>query len=200
MEKTIVVPGEKLDKNVTGDVFIEKDNAFSMVLGLLEKRDPASPARLISLNGKYVPNRDDQVIGIVADVRHGGVSLEINLPYSAFLQTDYEYGYQDVILARVQDVTETRSVLLDQDRKLVGGELIEISPTKVSRVIGKNNSMISMISEKTKSTIYVGRNGRIWLKSGDIAKAEQAIYKIEKEAHTTGLTERIKAFLETPAA
>ena len=127
-------------------------------------------------------------------------SLEITLPYSAFLQTDYEYGYQDVILARVQDVTETRSVLLDQDRKLVGGELIEISPTKVSRVIGKNNSMISMISEKTKSTIYVGRNGRIWLKSGDIAKAEQAIYKIEKEAHTTGLTERIKAFLETPAA
>ena len=35
----------------------------------------------------------------------------------------------------------------------------------------------------------------MWLREGDIAKALQAISKIEKEAHSDGLTDRISEFL-----
>ncbi len=37
----------------------------------------------------------------------------------------------------------------------------------------------------------------VWLKGGNIALATTAIRKIEDEAHTSGLTERIKNLLES---
>jgi exosome complex component RRP4 len=83
-------------------------------------------------------------------------------------------------------------------RKLTGGMVIEISPSKVPRVIGKNGSMIQMLKNMTGCRIYVGQNGRIWIDGelDNIVKAVQAIRMIEDEAHNLGLTERIKSFLE----
>jgi exosome complex component RRP4 len=99
------------------------------------------------------------------------------------------------VFAKVADVNEVRNVSLSFDRPLMDGELLEISPVKVPRVIGKNNSMVTLLKEKTKSDIYVGRNGRIWMRGGDVVKAQKAILKIEREAHTDGLTDRINEFL-----
>jgi len=73
---------------------------------------------------------------------------------------------------------------------------MEIMPVRIPRVIGKKNSMVNMLEEKTKCDLFVGRNGRIWMRGEKIDLLKKAILKIEKEAHTSGLTERIKEFLE----
>jgi exosome complex component RRP4 len=76
--------------------------------------------------------------------------------------------------------------------------VIEVSPSKVPRVIGRNGSMIQMLKNETGCRIYVGQNGRIWI-DGDldnIVKAIQAVKMIEEEAHGLGLTEKVKRFLE----
>ena len=83
-----------------------------------------------------------------------------------------------------------------RERKLYGGKIIDVKPSKVPRIIGKNNTMIKQLTEGTKSTIIVGMNGRIWIKGGDVALTTKAILRIQEEAHTSGLTDRIREMLE----
>ena len=85
-------------------------------------------------------------------------------------------------------------------RNLRGGRLIKVTPTKVPRIIGKQGSMVSMIKEKTNCRIIVGQNGIVWIEGTDSDNenlATEAILKIEKDAHTEGLTDKIKNFLES---
>jgi exosome complex component RRP4 len=76
--------------------------------------------------------------------------------------------------------------------------ILDISPSKVPRVIGKNGSMIQMLKNSTGCRIYVGQNGRIWIDGelDNIIKAVKAVKLIEEEAHSMGLTEKIKKLLE----
>jgi exosome complex component RRP4 len=67
---------------------------------------------------------------------------------------------------------------------------------KIPRLIGKKNSMLNLIRDGTGCNLFVGRNGRIWVKGENIARAQEVILKIEKEAHTPGLTERIVNMLK----
>ena len=97
---------------------------------------------------------------------------------------------------KVANVDEVKNALLAEPRKLIGGEIIEVEPVKIPRIIGRNSSMVSMIKQYTKCEVTVGKNGRIHLKGGDSAKALSAIVKICKESHTSGLTDRIKQYLE----
>ncbi len=58
--------------------------------------------------------------------------------------------------------------------------------------------MISMIKNATDCRMVVGQNGLVWI-DGEPEKeiiAVKAIRKIEAESHVSGLTERIKVFLE----
>jgi exosome complex component RRP4 len=70
---------------------------------------------------------------------------------------------------------------------------VEISPTKVPRLIGKGGSMINMLKKEINCNIFVGQNGRIWIDGNDedMDLALKTILIIEKEAHITGLTDRI---------
>ena len=192
--KDIVVPGDKVDGKVESYVFKEGDSVYSMVLGVMD--DKEGYGRIVPLNGKYFPQVEDYVVGVITDVKRGGYVLDINSPYDAFLASRRRYDNGAVIFAKVGDVSEVRSVSLTMDKQLYGGELMEIMAVKIPRVIGKKNSMVMLIKEKTNTDIYVGRNGRIWLKGGDMDKARRAILKIEKEAHTDGLTDRITEFLK----
>jgi exosome complex component RRP4 len=84
-------------------------------------------------------------------------------------------------------------------RKLQGGQIIDISHSKVPRVIGKSGSMIQLIKSHTNCRIFVGQNGRIWL-DGDIESivvAIKAIKMIDEDAQTMRLTERVKEYLES---
>jgi exosome complex component RRP4 len=108
----------------------------------------------------------------------------------------------DIVLLKIVAVDELKRISVSmQDhglRKLTGGMVIEVSPSKVPRVIGKNGSMIQMLKNETACRIYVGQNGRIWIDGelDNIVRAVQAIKMIEDEAHNLGLTEKVKEFLE----
>lgn len=164
-----------------------------MVYGLLYK--DVNISKIVPLKGRYIPIEGDFIVGVITEVKFGGYVVDINSPYSAFLSSRREYDYGDVVLAKVANVNEVKSASLEMDKKLFGGDVLEISPMKVPRVIGKKESMLNLLMEKTGCDIIVGRNGRIWLKGKDPAKAEEAILKIEKEAHTDGLTNRMIEFL-----
>ena len=91
------------------------------------------------------------------------------------------------------------SLKLPGCRKLSTGRVIEVQPTRVPRIIGKQGSMISMIKESTGCNIIVGQNGIIWISGPDSKKeriAENAIRKIEAEAHSSGLTDKMNNFLK----
>jgi exosome complex component RRP4 len=102
----------------------------------------------------------------------------------------------DLISAKVAYVDEVKEAKLTGPRKLEGGFVIQVKPKRVPRIIGKQKSMIDLIRGKTGSSISVGQNGLIWLKGGDTTLAVDAIRKVEAEAHTSGLTDRMMEFLK----
>ena len=212
--RKIVVPGEEIDEEGKPGrgVFVENGKIYSEYLGIVEQR--AGYVNVIPLSGCYIPKRGDKVIGKVVDLAPMNWVVDINAPYYAPLHVNdvpwrVEMGdtgrylsIGDVILAKVSNVNELGQVWITMKeqglRKLEGGHIIKISPTKVPRVIGKNGSMIQMIKEHTNCKIYVGQNGMIWIAGApdDIIKVIKAIRIIESEAHTYGLTDKIKEFLE----
>ncbi len=181
-------------------------------LGVRSERD--GRVTVIPLNGRYLPIRGDAVVGEVIDFGPSHWLVDINAPYPAPLHATespwrVEFGdtarylkVGDAILAFVLSVDEIKRIQLtmqDRDaRKLNGGMLVEISPTKVPRVIGKQGSMISMIKDLTHTRIYVGQNGRIWIDGPEdnAATAVLAIRFIEERAQSYGLTESVRDMLE----
>ena len=195
--RKIVLPGEMLDKQAVGEVYKENDKYYSATLGVLEDR--GEQYRVVPLHGKYIPNEGDMVIGIVVNVKYGHYLVDINSPYIGFLfegNNGYNFDYLDVILARVVSVNEVKNVVLENAKKLEGGTLLEVIPVKVPRIIGKRDSMLNILKEGTGCDIIIGKNGRIWVKNGNISLLKRALDIIQRESHTTGLTERIKKFLE----
>lgn len=218
-KKQIVVPGEVLAEGMDylpgkGTVR-EKDNIIATRLGLLDAN--GSIVSIIPLSGCYTPKRDDTVIGQVKDIAYNMWFIDINYAYDGLLLlkeatsdfvergaslSDY-YAIGDFILVNVLHFTKEGSVELTMLgpglRKLHGGKIIEISPTKIPRVVGKQGSMVSLIKEHTGCSIFAGQNGRVWIR-GPSPEAEKlatdAIHLIEKKAHISGLTETVKAFLE----
>lgn len=61
--------------------------------------------------------------------------------------------------------------------------------------------MIALIKKYTRCRIFVGQNGRIWIdgEPDGIKKVLQAIEKIESEAISFGLTNRIEELLKKDA-
>ena len=112
------------------------------------------------------------------------------------------FNMGDLIICKVLSgsrIKEPDLTALGQDLgKITNGRVISISPTKIPRVIGKKGSMISLLKSLLHSKIFVAQNGRIWMK-GKSHEHEQllveVIKKIEREAHTTGLTDRVKYFI-----
>ena len=109
----------------------------------------------------------------------------------------------DVIASEVIAFNRTRDPVLSiKGRglgKLRGGRIVEIIPAKVPRLIGRKGSMINLIKNETNSRIVIGQNGRVWVQAKNIETElliVRLIRKIEKESHTSGLTDRIKEQIE----
>ncbi len=194
MIKRIVIPGEEIKARVKDHVYERNGKFYSKVYGVLI--EDKGVGRIVPLKGHYVPRKGDIVIGVIEEIKYGGCLVDINTAESAFLPTEREYEQGDLISAEVDSINEVKEARLTNDRKLFGGALVEVDPVKIPRIIGKNNSMIDMIREKTGTKIVVGRNGRIWIKGEETSKAAEAIDMIVKHTHATGLTETIKNFLE----
>ncbi|MBI1973755.1 RNA-binding protein [Candidatus Micrarchaeota archaeon] len=197
MARVIVVPGDDVAGKPSEFTYNDAGKTVSSVVGIYDEKEGV--ARVIPLNGRYDPHIDDYVVGIVTEPRHGGARVDVNTPFAAYLPTPRSYNFGDVITARVKDVDEVKSVILWEDRKVPSsGTVIEVSPVKVPRVIGKKNSMVDLLKQLTGCDMLVGKNGRIWMKGPSdaaVARAEKAVLKIAAEAHTPGLTERIKEYL-----
>jgi exosome complex RNA-binding protein Rrp4 len=73
-----------------------------------------------------------------------------------------------------------------------------VNTHKVPRIIGKRGSMVGMIKRATDCNIVVGQNGRVWLNGAPEMEviAINAIKMIELHSHESGLTDRVKGYLE----
>jgi exosome complex component RRP4 len=218
MERKLVIPGEEVaqGKVKLGDgVYRDGDRVYASVLGLLDTSKGA--VRVIPLTGRYFPKVGDFVIGVVkGTIYETAWEVDINCPYLAILNASDYYREVDpfrtplqrimspgtTIYAYVREVAPNRRIYITMrqrgSRVIRGGRLIQISPAKVPRVIGRKRSMISMIMKEAKCRLLVGQNGLVWIGAKNQAVAEiveRAVRKIEAEAHTSGLTDRIKEMI-----
>jgi exosome complex component RRP4 len=217
-DKEIVVPGEELalgmDYLPGQGTYRNGDVIRANKLGML--RVDGKVLKIISLSGKYVPKRNDVIIGEVIDVLMSGWRIDTYSAYSAMLPmkdatsafipkgadlTKY-FALGDFMIVKITNVTSQKLVDVTMKgpglRKLTGGRIISVNTNKVPRVIGKQGSMVSMIKEVTGCKIIVGQNGLIWLQGEPEQEriAAKTIKKIEEESHISGLTERIKEWLD----
>lgn len=213
--REIVVPGDLLaisSKKAGPGTYSQGGKIFASQLGIKTVRPDS--ISVVPLAGRYVPVTGDLVVGKIIGVGASNWLVDINSPYPSPLHVNevpwrVEFGETrkfmqvgDVVLLKIVAVDELKRISVSmQDhglRKLTGGMVIEVSPSKVPRVIGKNGSMIQMLKNETACRIYVGQNGRIWIDGelDNIVRAVQAIKMIEDEAHNLGLTEKVKEFLE----
>jgi len=213
--REIVVPGDLLaisSKRPGPGTYSQGGKIFASQLGIKSVRPDS--ISVVPLAGQYVPIAGDLVVGKIVDVGASNWLVDINSPYPSPLHVNevpwrVEFGETrkfmqvgDIVLLKIVGVDELKRISVSmQDhglRKLTGGMVIEVSPSKVPRVIGKNGSMIQMLKNETACRIYVGQNGRIWIDGelDNIVRAVQAIKMIEDEAHNLGLTEKVKEFLE----
>jgi exosome complex component RRP4 len=218
-DKEIVMPGQVLAESMEylpgNDVIREKEQLIATKVGILNVSGRL--VKLIPLAGSYVPKRDDLVIGQVTTIGMSGWRVDIGWAFEANLSmrdatsdfiakgadlTKY-FNYGDHVMGQITNVSGMRIIDLTMKgpglRKLGEGRIIKVGSVKVPRIIGKQGSMISLIKEYTGCKMSVGQNGVVWL-SGDSAEKEnlalKAIEKIEKESHISGLTDRLKEFLE----
>ncbi|WP_297490042.1 exosome complex RNA-binding protein Rrp4 [Thermococcus sp.] len=218
--RELVVPGTLLVqgpfKNGRG-TFREGNRIYSTVVGLVEIRGDL--VRVIPLEGPYMPEVGDNVLGKIVDVRFSNWVVDIGAPYEASLRvqdateeridimkTDLRriFDIGDVIYAKIKAYNEVNQIDLTtrgmpfKGGPLRGGQLVTITPSKVPRVIGKGGSMINMIKKLTNTRIIVGQNGWVWVsgRNGELERlAIEAILKVDRESHTQGLTDRVKEFL-----
>jgi exosome complex component RRP4 len=208
--KDLVIPGQILadDEYYSGrGTFKENGKVCSSLLGRVSLRN--KKIRVIPLKSKYVPKKGDVVIGKIKDVRFSMWDVDINSPYSGILPAFEVFGREKKVLNKVFDVGDVlflRVVEVDEIKKaklglkgrgmgkFKGGIIVDIAPTKVPRLIGKKGSMINMIKDKTKCKIVVGQNGLVWVKGNEDMEqlTREIIHLIEEEAHTSGLTNKIK--------
>lgn len=218
-KRKVVVPGDLLAEGnyVAGDsTFKEGNRIFATRVGLLDYENRR--LHVVALNAFYSPIVGDLIIGRVIEVSLGGWILDIRAPYLAMLRASdvltrpfspqkddlpsiFDVG--DLILSRIVAYDRTRDPLLTIREsglgKITKGQITEITPTKIPRVIGRKGSMVNMLKRETGCQITVCQNGLI-LVSGKTPEDEQiaitAIRKIEYEAHTRGLTDRVVEMIQ----
>ena len=217
--KQIVTPGDLIAEGnyIAGEnTFKKNGKLYSTHIGLVEYEE--RKVSVVALKGFYVPRVGDTIIGKVTDITMGGWIIDIKAPYAALLRASdvVERSYRpqkdelssifdigDLVIAKIVSYDRTRDPLLSIREpglgKITRGQIIEITPTKIPRVIGRKGSMISMIKRETGCHILLGQNGLVLISGKnpeDNRLAIIAIRKIEKESHTSGLTNRVTEMLK----
>ena len=198
-ESRIVMPGELLADRAEriSYAYVDGGKTYSTVVGLF------SEGKLVPLEGPYEALPEDYIVGIVAEVKFSGYSVDVNCAYPAFLSSREireRFAMGDAIFAKIITINEMRDLELSDAKKLPAGRLVKVSSVKVPRIIGKKNSMIDMLQSSTGCQISAGRNGYIWIEGkGNATLAEEALHMIEAQAHTHGLTDRVSSFLKGKA-
>ena len=216
--RDIVVPGDLLfeGRTRTGDnTYRHEGNVYATRVGLVNYgKDRVS---VIALEAGFVPLVGDLVIGEVMDIELGQWKVAIGAEKEAILTINDAIGkpyrtYQDMpqildvgdtIVAKIVDLDRSRTPILSIMGRELGkvrdGFIINITPSKIPRLIGKKGSMINMILKETRCQVTIGQNGKILINGRNREDEElvvKVITKIENEAHTSGLTNRIQEYLK----
>ncbi len=217
--REIVIPSQLLgeaQKNKSGHgTFIENGKIYAERLGILNQR--GQYLNVSPLKGRYDAIVGDFIIGVVEDAMQSSWLVDINAPYPALLHVNevpwkIDFGdtekyltHGDAIMSKVSSVDESKKLQITMnDRnlfKIKTGNIIDVEPSKVPRIIGKKGSMIELLKKYTRCRIFVGQNGRIWI-DGDqdgIATVTQMIEIIENESLSFGLTNKIEELLKKDA-
>jgi len=216
--KEIVVPGQELAQGMgflpSKGTYRDGDSIRASRLGLAEI--DGKVIKLVPLSGCYLPKSGDVVITQVFDITFSGWRLDTSTAYPAMLgmkdaTSDYisrgadltsYFKLGDYLVVKIINVTSQNLIDVTLKgpglRKLQGGRVFKVNPNKVPRIIGKQGSMVSMIKQATNCRIVVGQNGLIWVDGTpqEEKMAVDTVHMIEAQAHTSGLTDRIKAHLE----
>ena len=219
-KRKYVIPGDVVTSGPyrpEQNVILEGNKIISTTIGISEIYDDS--VRVIPLTGKYIPKINDLVIGKV--VSHTSLSweLDINSCYVGFLPAQDVFGRDfsahadeltsklktgDLVAARIANFDRTRDPLVtisDRDLgKIDSGDLVQISPSKVPRLIGKRGTMIQAIETATNAAITIGQNGWVVVScesSEGLLKAKKAIQMVDDKAHVANLTDQVKEMLES---
>jgi len=212
--RQLVTPGDLLAENdyMTGEnTYRENGKIYATRVGLVDYEERR--VSVVALKAFYLPMVGDTIIGKVIEVGMSGWTIDIRAPYLAMLRASdalerpfrpqkddlpsiFDVG--DLVIAKIVAYDRTRDPLLTilepSLGKITRGQMVEVTPTKIPRVIGKKGSMITMLKQETGCQITIGQNGLV-LVSGKTPEDERlalmAIRKIEQEAHKSGLTDRV---------
>jgi exosome complex component RRP4 len=219
-KRKYVIPGDVV---TTGpfrpeqNVVLEGEKIISTAVGISEIYEDS--VRVISLTGKYIPKIDDLVIGKVNSHTSLSWELDINSCYVGFLPAQDVFGRDfsthadelstklrtgDLVAARIANFDRTRDPLVtisDRDLGTIdSGVLVQISPSKVPRLIGKRGSMIQMIEMATNAAVTIGQNGWVVVSCETpegLLKAKKAIQMVNEQAHVANLTDQVNEMLES---
>ncbi|MFH0860449.1 MAG: KH domain-containing protein [Candidatus Altiarchaeota archaeon] len=207
-DREIVLPGQFLGTDIICD-----DNCiraagkfYSTRFGIA--RVDGKNVSIMPSSGAYVPKVNDVIIGVVKTVLTGRWAIDMNSPYQCTmfgeavtrrpLEEDLTrfYNVGDILSGKITSVNEVHESLIEGPFKLEGGLIVEVNPRRIPRVIGRKRSMLNMIREKTNSRMVVGQNGYVWIKGENAAYVASVVKKIEAEAQSSGLTDRISRLLD----
>ncbi|MEM3536603.1 MAG: exosome complex RNA-binding protein Rrp4 [Candidatus Bathyarchaeia archaeon] len=221
--RQLVTPGDLIAEGdyIAGEnTYAENNKIYASRIGIVEYEN--KKVNVVALRAFYIPRVGDIVIGTVVEVGFNGWTVDINAPYEAQLRASdvlsrpfkpqkdelsQVLGEGDLIVAKITAYDRTHNPQLTVAEpglgKITRGQIMRITPTKIPRVIGRKGSMISMIKQETGCQIILGLNGVILITGKtpeDEELAMRAIYKIEEESHTSGLTDRITQMLKEEKA
>jgi exosome complex component RRP4 len=114
-----------------------------------------------------------------------------------------KFGLGDMMIAKIVSVDRVSDAVLttvgESLGKIKDGTIITVDVPKIPRIIGKKGSMIKLLKDLTNCRLFIAKNGLVWIK-GPNPELEnlciEAIRKIEREAHTTGLTDRTQYYIQ----
>ena len=218
-KKQLVIPGDLLAEGeyLAGDNTYKHENkVFASRIGLADCTN--KKVNIVALKAFYFPRVEDIIIGTVKEVGFSGWTVNIKSPYIAILRASDVLNRSfkpqndelsqiltagDLIVAKIASYDRYHDPQLTVGEpglgKITRGQIMNITPTKIPRVIGRKGSMITNIKNETGCQIILGKNGVI-LVTGKDPKDEElamaAINKIEEESQTSGLTDRITQFLK----
>lgn len=219
-KREVVVPGQLLAEGryrASFGTYDDGDRIYSALVGLAELR--GNTVKVVALEGVYIPREGDLVLGTITMVMGNNWKVDIGGPYLASLHANnaLRRPYDDDIsrYMDIGDVIAAEVIAFDRVtgpflgmkgrglRRLDSGMILEISPAKIPRVIGRRGSMINMIQDILRIQTMVGQNGRIWIRASNtevMRLAIKAFKMIEAQAHTSKLTDRVKTMLEEEMA
>ncbi len=213
----IVVPGQVLcegtDHSPGTGTYLEGNTVYAKYVGTVGFRGK-NEVRVTPHHVSYNPSAGDMVIGEVERVSSSNYNIDIGCPYSGFLHineavdeyVDHDediskyFDVGDLLIGKITGVTKGKDIDMTMEaenaRKLEGGRVIQVPPSKVSHIIGTGGSMVKMLKQKTDTQIIIGQNGRVWIDGGDMDLAAEAVRRVADHAHEDNLQDRIERWLD----